>query len=283
MTKIIFSTAVLATTLLFAVARAQVVDTEQIYLDTSGKEIRTRPIDPNERTLVVIHAGEANRVNIVPTLYVPPHSSRIDNLNIYDGSLYEINGPMLGTSYYVPPSNPGNISARMDELFIADNIADRVISVTIAVGVSSITDWALGRFNTRFRTTMQRLTALGVVPGSNLKMIVDWAQGPTDNTFETSSGVWEQRFRQMVAGAKAAGFSGRWFVATDTWFVGKTSAFLQQAQAAVCNNMDIFPGFNSDSLDQSFRNDPAGHFSDEGAALVASGTLITIQNSGPLF
>jgi hypothetical protein len=130
---------------------------------------------------------------------------------------------------------------------------------------------------------MQRLTALGVVPGSNLKMIVDWAQGPTDNIFETSSGVWEQRFRQMVAGAKAAGFSGRWFVATDTWFVGKTSAFLQQAQVAVCDNMDIFPGFNSDSLDQSVRSDPAGHFSDAGAALVASGTLIAIQNSGPLF
>jgi hypothetical protein len=260
----------------------QETDRDQIYKDATGLALRNGPVDPTQRTLVVFHAGQSNRSNINPTLYVPAHTLQIDNLNISDGRLYEIKGPMLGASFPAPPNRPGNISARIDDLIIEKRIADRVISVPLAVN-SEIRDWSQGRLSTRFRIAVKQLAALGIVPGPRVKFIVDWSQGPTDTRLGTTGPDWKMHFLRVVADAEAAEFSGRWYVSTETWLGGITAPQIQAAQIIVCDEERIFQSFNADALDARYRADSAGHFNDEGASLVAAGVVAAILASGPLF
>ena len=252
---------------------------DQIYRDTTGLELRNRPIDRHERTVVVIHAGQSNRGTNLPTLYIPPHTRQIDNYNVDDGNLYEIKGPMLGTSFADPPRHPGNVSAMIDEQMIARHLADRVISVTIAVDGSSIRQWSRGRLSGRLAEAVKSLRRHGIAPGPHVRFIVDWSQGPTDTRRKTPGFVWANEFRKVARQVPSA----LWFVSRETWLVGVMSPSIRRAQVYVCDGQRIFKSFNSDRLSQEYRDDRAGHYNDKGAAIVAAGVADSIMAHGPLF
>src|ERR1043165_4862431 len=85
-------------------------DTSEIsyygYRQTLGRTTRPFTINPALKTLVLFVTGQSLGANVVPTLFVPTNSAAVDNLNIYDGALYDCNGPLLGSPYnptVVPP------------------------------------------------------------------------------------------------------------------------------------------------------------------------------------
>ena len=84
-----------------------------------GPGKRPADIDPNKRNLVLIVAGQSNRANTARSLYLPPHGDRIDALNIFDGALYSIVGPLPGATYE-PALGPGNVAAYLAELLISE-------------------------------------------------------------------------------------------------------------------------------------------------------------------
>ena len=93
-----------------------------------GPSKRSADIDPNKRnSLVLIVAGQSNRANTARSLYLPPHGDKIDALNIFDGALYDIVGPLPGATYE-PALGPGNVAAYLAELLISGGKFDRVIA-----------------------------------------------------------------------------------------------------------------------------------------------------------
>jgi hypothetical protein len=245
-------------------------------------EIRHLSLRANTRTLVLIVAGQSNRASVVPTLYIPPHNDKIDALNIVDGKLYAISGPLLGTSYYPQFGlGPGSVAAYLAELFAADGKFDRVILVPIAIS-SSIDDWTKGILANRIPVAMRRLADLGISHSTRgVTFAMEWSQGPGDNFNMTSRQDYLARLRTVFVNARKAGFSGRIFVAIDTWLAGKVWEPVQAAQREIVDGKRIFQSCDCDSLGQEFRSDRAGHFNDRGAELAAKLAFERMRASGP--
>ena len=253
-----------------------------IISNTTGLEPRVSPIDPSVRTLVLITAGQSQRINIAPTLYVPTFSRQIDALNVYDGKLYPITGPLRGTGYY-PEYNlgAGNFAAYLADCFLADLKFGRVILAPVAVG-GSVEDWATGILANRIPVAMRRFADLGITPNTpNVVFVLEWSQGPADHLKKTSRVVYLARLKKVFANARTAGFSGRIFVAIDTWLGGKVYKPVQDAQRAIVDGKTIFQSADGDSLGQEYRHDRAGHFNDLGLATVAKLAYERMQASGP--
>ena len=70
-------------------------------------------INPAQKTLVLIVAGQSNWTSINPTLFTPTNGSVVSQLNLYDGAFYPITSDVLGSSYYQGTFGPGNPSVRV--------------------------------------------------------------------------------------------------------------------------------------------------------------------------
>jgi hypothetical protein len=252
------------------------------WADTNGKNLRSLTINPAVKTLVLISAGQSNRQNISPTLYIPTNSTVIDNFNVYDGAAYDVNGPMVGTNYVPDLASggvnfgPGHVMARVADKFVSNGIFARVIVVPIAIGGSSIADWdpgAAGVLANRIPVAMARLAARGITPATTgVTFGLEWGQGENDNLAGTTQAAYQAAWGRIVAGAQAAGFSGRFFVAKETWDAGNTSAVIRAAQTAVVDNVTTFASGDIDTLNGSNRYADSTHLNDTGAA--AAATLI---------
>lgn len=242
------------------------------YRDTNGLTARSAVVNTAIRNLVLIVAGQSNGMNITPTLYTPTNTSVIDNVNIYDGGFYSIDGPLLGTQY-APPAGPGHIGARIADLLVTNNKFDHIYLVPTNLSGSPISVWATGGvLEDRIGVAVRRMAARGITPATtNVDFALLWMQGEADGILGTSSAAYQASWAQVLANAQTAGFSGKAFVPTETWQAGAVSATIQAAQAAVRDGVTVFDGGNLDSLNDTNRYDTT-HFNDTGAA--AAATLI---------
>jgi len=262
------------------------IDTPRSQMHYSSAGLTRRPVSINRdiRNLVLICAGQSNRANTTPTLYIPTNSTKIDALNIYDGTFWSIKGPLPGTSYPAGGIGPGNVCARVADNLINGGQWDHIYLVPIAEDGSAVAEWATGPFANRIAVAMARLRALGIGPQTDgVTFAIEWGQGETDNHLGTSQSAYMDALRKVISNAEAAGFSGRWFIAIETWFVGKTSPDIQAAQAAIVDNKTIFQSCNCDTIGAEGRNDRAGHFNDTGAAIAATLIANAMHASGPPF
>jgi hypothetical protein len=262
-----------------------VIARASIYSDTTGLTARSAVINRRIANLVLIMAGQSNRVNIAPTLYIPPHGGKIDVLNIGDGKLYPIAGPLPGTSYYPQYGlGPGNVAAYLAELLAAGGRFGRIIVVPIAIGGSSVEDWSTGLLANRIPEAVRRLAALGITPRTHgVNFAMEWGQGSTDNLNRTSQSDYTDRLKKVFSNARKAGFSGRIFVAIDTWLLGEVWKPVQDAQRMIVDGKAIFQSCDCDNLGQKFRQDHAGHFNDGGAEMAARLIYDRMRASGRPF
>jgi Carbohydrate esterase, sialic acid-specific acetylesterase len=158
-----------------------------------------------------------------------------------------------------------------------------VIVVPIAVASTSITQWDTGNLGGRICLAIQRLKLRGIVPGTNVTFAIDWGQGESDEQLGTSQAAYTTALNHIISTAAACGFSGRWFVAIETWEAGTTSAGVQAAQAAVVNNTTVFAGANADSIGSGSRQSDNIHFNDSGAASLATLKKNAMHASGAPF
>lgn len=243
--------------------------------DTNGKALRSPVINPGIRTLVLLSCGESNRTTINPTAYAPTSASVIDNLNVFDGAIYNGTGAALGTPWVKAQGN-GNLLFRVADKLIAANKTDRVIIGSLAVGSTTIAMWATGAQAQRFPVAMRRLAAMGITPSTpGVTMALEMALGSNDNAQGTTSSSWQASFATFAAAVFATGFNGKIYVPTETWNAGAPSATIQAAQAAVLNGTTIVQGANSDSLNNTYRQADQVHFNDTGAD--AEATLIAAK------
>lgn len=258
--------------------------TSLIYRGTNGLTPRSQTINPALKTLVLIWDGQSNQMNVTPTTYVPANSSAIDNFNIYDSASYPPTGiAMLGCGISAgAPYGFGHIGLRVADTFITNGIFDRVVIVPIAIGATTIADHVTGTLAGRVTATMNRLISRGYSPGTTgLTFAYFWGQGESDTA--TSQSAYAASFATLVANLQGAGFSGRIFIAEETWFSGSVVAAVQAAQIAAVDGVTIFSGGNLDSLNATNRVADNSHFNDTGAAAAATLIYNAMHASGAPF
>jgi hypothetical protein len=255
------------------------------YKNTASASLRSQVINPAQKTLVLITAGQSNWQNINPTLYTPSNASVIDNFNVYDGGSYSIAGPLLGTQYTgVAPQGPGNPAARVADLFVANGVFNRVIIAPIAIGGTTIDNWSntSSSLYGRISVAVARLKSRGLSAATTgITWALFWGQGESDGG--TSQATYTASLNAIIAKAQAAGFNGRVFVAQETWNAGVTNANVRAAQAAVVNNTTVFSGGDLDTLNATNRLADNIHFNDTGAGAAATLVYNAMHASGSPF
>ena len=111
------------------------------------------------RPLVIVTLGQSNAANHGRGLYAPKH--RVDNFNLYDGKCYKAVEPLLG-----PTGQGGNFATRLADMLIERQLADRVVLAPIAMGGTTVEQWAHeGLFNRRIAASIRRLYDAGLSAG----------------------------------------------------------------------------------------------------------------------
>lgn len=237
------------------------------YRTTNGLTQRTQAIVAT--TLAVIVAGQSNCTSINPTLYTPSSSSVIEQMNVYDGGSYEINGPMLGTQ--LTAGQPGNVAARLAQNAITGGFA-KVVVVNVCIAGSLAADWATGSLKDRIPVAVKRLISRGYVPGTtNLVTAIWWLQGETDTV--VTGAAYKASMATILANAQAAGFNctACWiFVNKQTWLAGSVNATIQTAQTDLWGTSKFKQGADADSLNATNRQADNTHFNDTGAPALAT-------------
>jgi hypothetical protein len=241
------------------------------WKDTNGLSRRSPAINPALKTLVLITSGQSLWANVCPTLYKPVNAGVIDQMNIYDGALYSIGGPLLGSSY-VAALGPGNITARLADLLVANGKFNRVIVVSTAIGSTTASMWgdATGDLYPRLQVAMARLASRGTVPGMpGVTFACIWGLGETDNHIGTSQAAFTASGKSFLLKLQSTGFTGRIFIPRESWILGAASNAIRAAQASLLNGTTVFPGGNFDSLNAASRQGDNTHWNDVGAAAAA--------------
>lgn len=218
--------------------------------NTAATSLRTtQSLNPAVRNLVMIWAGQSNMQDIAPSLYTPANPTKIDNLNICDGGVYAAVDPLVGTQAGTDGNGQfGNLGLKLADDLIAANLFDRIVIVPIAEGGTAVNEWATDPVNTDIPVTLARLKARGMVPGTNVTVIIAWGQGETDTMIGTSQASYTASMNSIISQASAAGFTGTWFVAQESWISGAGSASVTAAQAAVVSHPGVWAGPNIDAL-----------------------------------
>lgn len=249
------------------------------HFDLTGKTKVDPRIDPLERTLVIITLGQSNAANHNSGSYSP--DAAVNNISIENGGIYVAVEPLLGctgplnrygtTTVYTSSSN---FATRLADKLIDGDYCDRPILVPIAVADASIGDWAPGGpCNHRIGVAVARLAALGY---SDLDTIILQCQGEKDNNLGTSAGDYETRCLAAIETFRDLGVDAPYFVSqTSRNGSGLTSADVRAGQAAVVDDITVFAGPDTDSLDGTYRYDGV-HFNATGSNAVADLWLAAI-------
>lgn len=229
---------------------------------TNGKTLAAQTINTGIKNLILITAGQSNSEALVASTYSPTNPTKLDNFNIYDGAIYTAVEPIVGAGCNV--FGTGNIGHHFG-LILADALVtagkfDRVIVMPISFGGSSMADWSTGVLRDRFTVAFARLAQRGIVAGTNVTFAICWGQGEAETTLGTSQASYVSMWNSMWATIQAAGFTGRIFVAKETYLNGSTNAGVQSAQTVaspsgvINNGSGIYLGANSDALIGSICN-----------------------------
>lgn len=255
------------------------------FSNTNGRVQVDPTLVGGQSTLVILVAGQSNCCSVSPSAYTATNALS-QCLNIYNGGVYKMKDPLLGSSHTPTSGNPplcGSWVSRLGDKLIAGGVAARVIMVPCGMAGSWIGDWdpAVSPINNyqRILVALRRCATAGLTPSA-----IIWHQGENDGGSGTSSATYQAVFNRIVAQSRIDGYAGPWFVDTVTWGPGVAYPTIQAAQAAVVNHgAGIWAGANADSLDNTFRQPDQGHFTDAGMDAVASLVVTALHAFGPPF
>lgn len=239
--------------------------------DTNAKVLSTDSLDG---AAVILIAGQSNVANVVLTPYVPV-STKVYNLNIYDGAVYKATDPLLGCSTNVVA---GNFAGRLADKAISAGPLAKVVLANVAIDGTAISQWnALTNYGNRIIVALARLRARGLEPAAIL-----WGQGESDHG--TSQVSYQGALTTIIGLTRAVGCVAPWFIAKQTWLAGTVDTNVQAAQLAIVDHvLGIWAGPNADSLNAANRAVDNTHWNDAGSDAYAALWLTALQAYGPPF
>ena len=239
-------------------------------LDQNWKSIRDTsnrqrvPCQVDKGTAVIVTLGQSNAANYALMRYTPKHDVR--NFDLYNGRCYKAEDPLLGAS-----GTLGNFAGPLGDLLIERGLYARVIIAPIAMGGSTVEQWAdEGRFNRRILVLIRRLFDAGLTPTAIL-----WHQGEGD------AGVGDAQVRQyrrnlleVISTFRTYGISAPFFVALATKCGSgpmPSRENIREGQASAVNSLDnVFLGPDTDTLGDEYRDKEHCHFNAAGLLRHAS-------------
>lgn len=228
------------------------------YTTTADKSVISNAIDPGEVTAGVIIVGQSNAANFLPRYTAA--SPKVQNVNIYDGLIYNGADPVLGAS-----GTAGCFAFPLGDELITAGTVDRVILSSIAVGGTTVAQWGhAGVFNHRIMVAIKRFRQAGIP----LSAMV-WCQGESDHG--TAQADYEAKLREVIETSRGLQFTGPWFIPQCTYVEGVTDAAVRAAQAAVVDPaQNIYSGGDFDALTgATYRQADNVHFNEAGADEIA--------------
>jgi hypothetical protein len=207
---------------------------------------------------VILAMGQSNAANYGETRYRPVQS--VINFNWADGKCYKAEDPLLGST-----GDRGSVWTRLGDALIESSRFRQVVIVPIAVGGSSVRDWAGSHGPAQRAVAAQE--ALSRV-GLRITHVL-WHQGEAD--YEMHKDVYSRLFMRMTEYIRSHGITAPVFVATATICNNMGSDQIREAQRELPYRLaNVYAGPDTDALDSIYdRRDNLCHFSDRGLALHA--------------
>jgi len=229
------------------------------FANTTGRTQVYPGTASGQRRFAPLMVGQSLMASFADVLATNSYSSQIDMLNINNGGVYTAQDPLLSAGY--DPNREalglanGNVGIPIANKVIAANYTDRVTLVNVAIGGTSVANWATGPLADRLRIAWNRMKAINLVPSC-----VMWEQGQADAAGATSGSDYQDRLTAIITNFRAldpALAAVPWLIAQSTFPAtdpGKTT--IRAAQAAVVNVPNhILAGPDTDTLNGTYRHD----------------------------
>jgi hypothetical protein len=227
------------------------------WQDTSDRqEVSCRGFDT-----VIFTFGQSLAANSGHVKYQPKFN--VINFNLHDGKCYKAMDPLLG-----PNGNGGSIWSRLGDMLIASGHFNKILFVPIALGSTSIVDWApMGQHHQRLTETIKMISVQKIKMTHAL-----WVQGSADKTM--SQAEYENAFRKISA---IIPVSIHVSISTLCSNTGIPSVKLAQQNIQTWKNAK--PGPNLDQINLVAERPDGCHFSDTGANRAAELWHQSLTNS----
>lgn len=254
------------------------------YKSTSGLSIRSTTINTSLKNLVLLVGGQSLSANVCPTAFTPVNSTAVDQMNLYDGGIYSIAGPLLGATLNTASAGSpgyGNIITRVADTLVTNGKFDRVIIVCASVGSTTASMWGDtgGVHANRLPVAMLRLASRGIVPGmTGVTFACIFDLGEQDLANGTSQASMTASLNSFVSTLQGTGFNGRIFIPLES-AQGASSNNVRSAQAAVLGG-NVKSGGDFDAIGNRV---DGTHWNDTGAASAAAALVTAMGNSGAPF
>ena len=229
-------------------------------LDSSSLDgrqaVECRDFLPAPTTAVIVVLGQSNAANRGQGRYTS--RGPVYNFNIFDAKCYRARDPMLGAT-----GNEGSPWARLGDKLVSQGIFQNILFVPIAVGGTSVTDWAPGGpIHQRLIYTLQRLSAASLMPTHIL-----WHQGESDAAGNTTVADYKMKFMEIVKTIRNTKINAPIYLAVATHCGTTPELFhrgVRQAQKELVDLPNgIFPGPDTDTIGTEDRVDDC-HMSSSG-------------------
>ncbi len=231
--------------------------------DPSGRQETGCKIDGDrKRTAVIVVVGQSNAANHGAGRYAA--SRRVDNFNVYDGKCYRATDPLLGAS-----GDGGNFATRLGDKLIDAGLFDRVILAPIAMGGTTVEQWAEeGMFNRRIPVLIRRLFDAGLSADFIL-----WQQGEGNQGMGDVDGrQYRKNLLEVIRTFRRFGATAPFFVSLTTLCGGPhaNAENIRAGQRGVVNPLaGIYQGPDTDTIGVEHRWDKC-HFDETGLDMAAS-------------
>lgn len=252
--------------------------THDPYTSLTGKVASSLTINPAERTAVVLVIGQSTASNENGALHTPTNTTKVDNLNVYNGLMYQGKDPWLGCAGEI-----GSWLGRFADKAINAGMFARVIIEPVGIGGEPPRAWnRTGMYHHRAMIGLKRLkNLLGPSPSANTFPMVFWMlQGDVDATgdgYVTTYANYVDDFGQVHSLMAGLGINWPWYVSLTTRAMDVTQPTHRQAQTDVCNGTTIRQGPDTDTIPTGADRPDGIHFSASGCDLVAQKWLDAID------
>ena len=240
-------------------SRPFAVDPAGRLLNYTGK-IEIQCPEQTRRTAVILIAGQSNAANSGAQRHSTRYPDRV--LNFVGGRCYVAASPLLGSTGFA-----GESWTLLADQLIDAGAFDHVILAPVAVGASSVEQWAKGgALNTTMIPLVQDLTTRYRVTH------VLWHQGESDFALKTDSARYKKHFLSFVESLRANAVDAPVFVSKASrcgpaWTESNPIRTAQQELAST--QPGIMTGVDTDKLLEAQDRYDDCHFADSGEVKTA--------------
>ena len=223
------------------------------------------------KTAVLLTLGQSNAANYGEAPYAA--TQPVLNFNAADGGCYLAGDPLLGAT-----GSGGSPWIRLGDLLVAAAVYDKVVLVPIAVGSSSVVDWAWGDAHARLVAAVHSAQSAGF----SITQVL-WHQGETDANNGMPGDEYARHLTVVVRSLRALGVQAPIFIAQASLCTGSPqNEDIRAGQRAVVAQGDgVFAGPDTDTLDGSEMRFDGCHFTARGLDAHANQWFTVLTKAAP--